>query len=413
MIVLLAAPAFAWGHHYLVTDRALSHPSVTWADEQVEVEPLSAFIEAEAPTLQITLQAYQEWMEGRKSKRFAPQGTVVSNEVELLAACRLNPTATFPLVVRLLPGAEPGERVDPATASKYLKPVAPLVMEFAAVEAGDLVSARSIVDTFTDEPDWGFDHELWVYPSYGYGEIPYGKLTGESSKAAFHMQFAHENLLVKLFAHDVTEGMVVERVELFLRLSRVAFDSGHRYWGYRFAAWAAHYVQDLAQPYHSKALPGERFGYYVKYAVSEKKDEMKVEATQLAANRHFIYEDVVAYGLQQSYLEPDPRYAAMSAWLSGGEAVLEANTAEKLAELVMKRASKHAPDIDAAILAAADPRFTDDPSYDVETAPDYSVAGVLAAMPAPAWETLLEQTGQDFATAGAATRTLLALARGD
>jgi hypothetical protein len=39
-------------------------------------------------------------------------------------------------------------------------------------------------------------------------------------------------------------------------LARLAFATGHSYWGYRFLGWGLHHVQDLTQPYHAKPLPG-------------------------------------------------------------------------------------------------------------------------------------------------------------
>ncbi|MGQ9855680.1 MAG: hypothetical protein ACUVQF_03015 [Fervidobacterium sp.] len=36
----------------------------------------------------------------------------------------------------------------------------------------------------------------------------------------------------------------------FLRMSKNAFNKGDTYWGYRFLAYALHYLEDLMQPYH-------------------------------------------------------------------------------------------------------------------------------------------------------------------
>ena len=45
------------------------------------------------------------------------------------------------------------------------------------------------------------------------------------------------------------------RAYQYFRLSQLAFRTGHPYWGYRFAGWGMHYIQDLTQPYHAKVLP--------------------------------------------------------------------------------------------------------------------------------------------------------------
>jgi hypothetical protein len=46
------------------------------------------------------------------------------------------------------------------------------------------------------------------------------------------------------------------RAYQYLGLARLAFATGHPYWGYRFLGWGVHHVQDLTQPYHAKPLPG-------------------------------------------------------------------------------------------------------------------------------------------------------------
>jgi hypothetical protein len=46
------------------------------------------------------------------------------------------------------------------------------------------------------------------------------------------------------------------RAYQYMGLARLAFASGHPYWGYRFLGWGLHHIQDLTQPYHAKPLPG-------------------------------------------------------------------------------------------------------------------------------------------------------------
>jgi hypothetical protein len=289
-----------------------------------------------------------------------------------------------------------------------VKDTPPFVFSFDPLAEGESVEARRVVWTASDEPDWGFDHELWPFPEYGYGKQPYGKPTGESSKAPFHIQFAHENFLVRKAAAELLDGMVVERMELFARLSKTAFETGHPYWGYRFAGWAIHYGEDLGQPYHAKALPSAGFWYYLKFVFSFRKAEMKKEATQLAANRHFVYEDFVAYGLQQSWLAPTPMFTELAQFLSGTATVAGADM-RGVADTVMAASAEHARVIDKAIRRAFGARFTEDPTYDVETAPDYKVPDAIAAMEPAAASELLRETGQDFARTGATARAILAL----
>ncbi len=377
VLALLSTPAHAWGHHYLVTARALESPAATEvASRTVRVESLEHFLAAEMPALEKTFGEYYDGLEG--TKRFARMTLDEPTREAFLRAARLNPRATVALVVRHLPGETAG--VEPlASISPYLKDTPPFLFSFDAVSEGQSLEARQVIWTASDEPDWGFDHELWPFAEYGYGEQPYGKPTGESSKAPFHMQFAHENFLVRKAAPEVLEGMVVERMELFARLAKTAFATGHPYWGYRFAGWAIHYGEDLGQPYHAKALPGAGFWYYVKFVFSFHKAEMKKEATQIAGNRHFLYEDFVAYGLQQSWLAPAPMFTQLAQFLAGPDAIGGADV-RSIADSVMDASAKHARVIDKAIRQAFGPHLTEDPGYDVETAPDYDVPEAIAAM---------------------------------
>lgn len=423
-LVLLAAllprPAAAWSDHYLVTDRALREADVAAAmDKTVPVESFDTFLAAEGPGLQKVFADYAAWQVDRKQKRFAnvPFDGAHPTVEGFLRAARLNPKATFPLVVRKLPGGPSfGASVPSTTASPYLTERAPLVAMVEEVTPGTALPIRTVMATFADEPDWGFDHELWGFAEYGYGEEPYGRPTGESSKAAFHMLFLHENVLVKMAAPEVLEGMVLDREELFLRLSKYALSTGHPYWGYRFAAWAAHYVQDICQPYHSRAVPSAGTGWYIKYIFSKHQDQMKSDATTLAGNRHFIYEDFVAYGLQQSYFADageapkDARYSALAGFLSSGRAAIpHVDSAEDLIHAISGPAAKHSRLLDRVIVDAVGPAKTMDPAYDVGTAADYNIGDVMKTMDAKGGDKLLEETGKDFTRAGEATRTVVAL----
>lgn len=416
LIQLATQPAMAWGSHFLIANGALQHPSVDYADDLVAAESLEDFLAATGQDLPALFDGYYDWLEARGSKRFNRMSFDPNNPtvVEFLHAARLNPAAHFALTNRPIPGAtRVGEPMDKLEVSPYLSLILPpFASDFDRVEPGQQVSAGSVLCTFADEPDWGFDHELWDFAEYGYGEIPYGKPQGESSKAAFHVLYAHENFLVRMSAPEILEGMSADRVEMFLRLSRFAFAHGHDYWGYRFAAWATHFAQDLAQPYHSMAIPSARAPFYLHYVVSPRKPKLKAEATQLTLNRHFLYEDFVSYGLQQSALTDDAPFDEMVAYLGKGDATLAGvSDTDGLIATIGQRASDHAPTIDRTVRKAFGGKLTEDPSYDVEHAPDYDVAKVIAGMEPKAAAKLVVETGTDFTLAGEGTRTIVALAR--
>ena len=416
----------AWGYHYLVTDRSLGHDEAAVVDVLVPVESLDDFLAAEPAALTALFAGYYDWLDARGDKRHRRIAYDPSRggADALLQTARLNPSASFPLVNRVLPlAALVTDPVPAGLVSRYLVEVPPLVMVFEDA-TGRSVSPRSVLSTFADEPDWGFDHELWDYLDYGYGTQPYGKARGESSKAAFHMQFLHENGLVRKFVPEIDDGMVEERMELFLRLARLAHQTGHPYWGWRFTAWTAHYAQDLCQPYHAAALPSKRMSYYLRYIVSPRKTHLKDTATQLAVNRHFAYEDFVAYGLQRNYTEPmgsDPTAEALGAYLAGvrvppGQVAAAARdlpslrSAGALLEWVAAAAADHAPAMDKAIVRAFPRQYTRDASYDFEHDPAYTVEGLWGSVDDQNRQALLDETGADFYRSGQATRAVVRLA---
>lgn len=414
-LLLLCPSALAWGHHVMMTDRALDPAGLAWLDAPVQVTSVEALLEDAGPALAQAIQAHQAWLSDRQSERFRPQRLPAqgATRADLWRALRLNPRATLPLVLRRPPGAGPtaghGFQVAPEAASPYLHEVDGLQVRIEVVAEGALVPARAVFTTFVDEPDWGFDHELWGHVDYGYGEQPYGKPTGESSKAPFHMQFDHENFLTVAFS-DAEEGLVADRIDLFLRLSRAAFGEDQDYWGLRFAAWAAHYAQDLTQPYHSRAIPGVGFGWYLGYVASPAKDRIISRMTQLEANRHFVYEDFVATAMQAGYLGQDATARTLAlALASQGEELPQALDAQGLVDAVTGPAARHARAIDRALVAAFPSQWMDDPAVDVETAADYDIRALVAQAPDDTQARLLVETGQDFAQAGRATRAVLRL----
>ena len=91
----------------------------------------------------------------------------------------------------------------------------------------------------------------------GFGEQPFGDKRFEySSQAPFHMGFYHEASIVYAAGGFIKRTLPEYRMNQFLTLARFAFKTGHPYWGYRFAGWGLHFVQDLTQPYHTTLLPG-------------------------------------------------------------------------------------------------------------------------------------------------------------
>nr|WP_243397961.1 hypothetical protein [Leptospira kmetyi] len=413
LIVLLPGTLFSWGTHYLVMDRALEHPSMRFTSEEVASESLDSFVRKEKDSLKILFDEFAAWEESRGSKRFkkvefnAKSPTVV----DFLKAARLNPSTRFSEVERILPGSKSMSGNVPVTSiTPYLPDLPELPARFQST-AGRKIKIRNVLYTFIDEPDWGMDHSLWGFEEYGYGKQPYGKPQGESSKAPFHMQFQNENWLISLFAPEVVEGgMMLDRIELFSRLSKLAGKTGHEYWRYRFAAWACHYMQDIGQPYHSKAVPDAGFFYYVRYVFSSKetKKETKTKTTQLVANRHFLYEDFVSYGLIQFYKNPTPVTTALTNFLTKEYDGFpgESSNAD-LMKFVGKQASSHAYSINESIISTFGHEYTMKPEYDLEKELGTKMKEIFPTLDPAKADHLLEETGRDFSLTGSATREML------
>lgn len=70
------------------------------------------------------------------------------------------------------------------------------------------------------------------------------------------MGFYNESPLVYLASPSLKRCYPEMRALMFSALSRFAFIHGDDYWGYRFAGWGLHYMQDLTMPYHASVMPG-------------------------------------------------------------------------------------------------------------------------------------------------------------
>ncbi|WP_246057549.1 hypothetical protein [Leptospira gomenensis] len=394
-------------------DRSLEHPSMNYVSAEVMSESLESFVVREKHGLKILFDDFAKWEEGRNSKRFRkiefrPEQASV---LEFLRAARLNPKTNFSEVERILPGQDlRSGNVSAKDVSPYLLDTTELPAKFRSSK-GKKVRIRSVLRTFVDEPDWGMDHSLWGFEEYGYGKQAYGKPEGEGSKAPFHMQFQNESWILRLFAPEVVEGgMILDRIELCSRLSDLAKKTGHPYWSARFASWAAHYVQDIGQPYHSKAVPDAGIFYYIDYVFSSKetKKEKKARATQLVANRHFLYEDFVSFGLIQSYVQPGDANRSLIGFLTSEFDSFPVNVSFRdLVSFVGENASSHAFEINRSIVSTFPAEYTMNPNYDLEKELGTKMKEIFPKLDPEKSKHLLQETGKDFALTGSATRSIL------
>lgn len=273
LIACSPATLLAWSNHSLGTWLALADLPELRQAEPVQVERLEDFLAAEAVALQQVLDEQEarareelpDYPARPDSLRWTADGSGDRRRAFLMAL-RVSPEIRLAYFVQALPGLE-------LSAAKVLPAQDVLVFRklslwnewrFLAVEPGERVSPRAVLASAADEPDYGHDINLFsdnpgeVGALYGFGPQPFGDARFEySSQAPFHIGYYHESAVIYQAAPFLARTYPELRVRQYMALARLAFESGHPYWGYRFLGWALHYVQDLTQPYHAKALPGE------------------------------------------------------------------------------------------------------------------------------------------------------------
>jgi len=68
--VIIIKTAYSWSLHYLVSDKALNHPSMAYTSKKVKVEPLESFLESEENGIAKLFEVFYNTLKKRKSKRF-------------------------------------------------------------------------------------------------------------------------------------------------------------------------------------------------------------------------------------------------------------------------------------------------------------------------------------------------------
>lgn len=252
MKTAVVVPELSWNTHALMTLAALRFQGSGVLDRPIRVVPLEELLEAVAKPLNNVFRSYWNLL-WRKVKGAPDRGaarTEIKTVRDFLEALRANPF----LQISYVRVATPKE--VPSRASHCVLREGPPGGTYVETKEGSEVRVRDILSTFSDEPDWGMDDDLFSIDRYGYGPCPYGSVTGVGSRAPFHMAFfARPNLLCSSIWPRLKRNFVEERVQIFLKLAEVAFGKRMDYWGWRFGSWAMHYLQDLTEPYHVKANP--------------------------------------------------------------------------------------------------------------------------------------------------------------
>jgi hypothetical protein len=402
-----AGRAVAWADHALLTWDALSGlPGLAGA--RVAAEPLEAYLADQAPALQALLDGEEAWSRSHlagyaprpDALAFRAAGEPATLRRRFLEALRVNPGSRIGLHLRALPGAGarpavPLEEVTALRADGDLRGTS-----YLALSPGEEVPALEVVATAADEPDRGLDLGLFEDGGTdfgrraGFGRQPFGNPALEfSSQAPFHMGFFHESALVEAVAPWLRRTYPEHRIHLYRSLSAQAFGSGHAYWGWRFAGWALHYLQDLTQPYHARAAPGvgtlrqlwigalDAVGVHGPLAA----------ARTLISNRHLALESYQLHRLRAAVAAgraDDALRAALRDAAGDSGAPPYADAAPR--GRVSREAADAADAVDAAVSACFPARLVSDPAVTLDDARDPVDLWALSAGAPPGAQRALE-----------------------
>ncbi|MDF3820015.1 hypothetical protein P3G55_08905 [Leptospira sp. 96542] len=307
LLISLTNTVFAWNNHAGITYLALKDH---WKNPpSVKVESLKSFLQKEKNSIHTVIDDADIWAMERlphltkrsEELNFNPKDKNLTTS--FFKALRLNPNHKASLYVQSVTARN--KNSFPLTELTNLNDKGKLVNEsFQRLSEGNQTRADEVVITAVDEPDYDLDLYLFeeseseVGKIYGFGAQPFGNPKYEySSQAPFHMGFYFEPGIIFTLAGFLKKTYPEFRIYQFTKLSEHAFRTGHPYWGYRFAGWALHYIQDLTQPYHSSVLPrvgaSKQIGVQILSMVGI--ESPKNNMIDYVSNRHTLIEEYQYY----------------------------------------------------------------------------------------------------------------------
>ncbi len=380
---------YGWSEHPMLVGTALKrHPA--WLTLQaVEARTLESFILKNEKALEAFLAEHEKWSQANlpnylplpATLRFEATGDESNVKLRFLRAIRVNPHARMPLYLHLMPlESDTGlQLISPSEVTTLLDVGVMSQTRYVSVVAGEQVSPFQVMNSATDEPDYGFDlglfedNETEYGKVYGFGKQAFGNPKLEySSQAPFHMGFYHEEGVLYLFGPFLKQTFVDYRVNLYHALSVFAFGQGESYWGWRFAGWAMHYAGDLTMPYHCKPLPGtstlKMIWMNIK-AIFGWKQDVK-DAIQLVSNKHSVFEQFQWEELRHAIVNRNFKHPFLLA-LENPYPTVKYDNRFIYDEASAKAVSK-AVDCNDALMRFVPARFVDDPTVEVADLPDFT-----------------------------------------
>jgi hypothetical protein len=380
--LLLPSLAQAWGNHTPMCYRAFERmPEVAHA-EPVKAEPLADFLRTEEAAIARTLDAQEAWAR-QHLQHHAPRpealrfvATAGRSDAErraaFLSALRLSPRSRLALYLQPDPREAASARLPlEAAAVTVVQPAAGSTQRFVALQPGEAVAPLAVLASACDEPDYGHDLNLFDdnpgHPDYGFGNQPFGNpAVAIGSQAPFHMGFFHQGAVFNALAPSFARTFTELRVQQYGGLAVLAWQTGHAYWGWRFAGMALHHVEDLAQPYHASAAPGATLARMMwvnlKAQLGAPADRQGLVVLQ--GNRHFVLEQFqtrwiidAARQHRDGPLEQALRDAARDGRYPPWSPAY-------VREVVAAEAFAAGPATDAAVVVGAPAKFVSDPNLD-------------------------------------------------
>lgn len=384
-LICLAQTAAAWDDHAMLSYRALEQLPQLGAHVSALAEPLDAFLKAQEQGIEKLLSDQEDWAEdslryyAKRPAELAFRANAAHSDAQrrtaLLAALRIAPDTRFALYVQPDPWAEPPARSTLLQASAVKSGAAAndSGQVFVGLAPGERVAALSIVASASDEPDYGMDLGLWsdsatpAGVSYGFGSLPFGNpRLLFSTQAPFHMGFFHEASALYWAAPFIRRTYPLWRIHQFVGLSRLAFGTGHSYWGWRFAGLAMHYVQDLTQPYHARLAPGSTTAELIKTNALAMLGfgERKHDTIVLLSNRHLALERYESTLVRSA--ARDRRPTALEAALHdfNGDAKYPAWSENYVRDVVSLEAYQAADALNQTVVSALPAEWVSDPKFD-------------------------------------------------
>lgn len=327
----LPLQAFAWGNHSTASYRALENlPEISSAD-LVEAQNLDIFLKSQETAIAKLLSKNEQWAQDNfkyyprlpSSLRFQAGSykTDAQRRQAFITALRLAADTKFSLYIQVdpkNPNTLESTPIPPEQVSNYIHQRNISPSSLLSVKSGQKLSALSVIASATEEPDLGFDMNLWEdSPSpwgkiYGFGNQPFTTTQGyNASQAAFHSAFFYETKLTYLTYPQIVETYPLIRIHQFSTLAELAFNTGHDYWGWRFLGHGLHYLQDLTQPYHSSFTPGETSAYVagLHFLDSIGMSQQKNDQFLRISNRHLMLERYQSQLIQKT---PNKRYDSIA-----------------------------------------------------------------------------------------------------